>query len=82
MNGSLAAFATQPYRPTASSASTRRGFNPSPEAALALVFEIAAAALLVVSLAWDELRPPEDRAMPVDRGNGASEASDWVRSTQ
>ena len=36
-----------------------RGFNPSPYAAWALVFEIVAAALLVVLLAWD-LAPVDD----------------------
>ena len=35
------------------------GFNPSPYAAWALVFEIVAAALLVVLLAWD-LAPVDD----------------------
>jgi hypothetical protein len=36
-----------------------RGFHPSPYAAWALVFEIVAAALLVVLLAWD-LAPADD----------------------
>lgn len=37
------------------------GFNPTPYAAWALVFEIIAAALLVVLLAWD-LAPADDDA--------------------
>ena len=57
------------------------GFNPSPYAAWALVFEIVAAALLVVLLAWD-LSSPEGQAMPLDRQDGSIEASNRVESTQ
>lgn len=35
-----------------------KGFSPSPEALLALVFEIGAAAALVVLLSWTPLPPP------------------------
>jgi len=37
------------------------GWSPSPEAALALVFEIGAAAALVALLAWTPLPPPFER---------------------
>jgi hypothetical protein len=45
---------------------TEAGFHPSPEAALAIVVEIAAAALLVVVLAWDlaAMRPPAPDERP------------------
>ncbi len=68
VNGSLAAFALS-RTDRGIFGFTETGFNPSPEAALALVVEIAAAALLVVVLAW-ELPPPEGRAMRLDRTDG------------
>ena len=40
------------------------GFDPSPEAALALIFEIGAAALLVLLIAWIPLPPPFQRDEP------------------
>lgn len=43
------------------------GFSPSPEAALALVFEIGAAAALVALLAWTPL-PPRLGGVPAQPG--------------
>lgn len=40
------------------------GFEPSPEAALALVFEVGAAAVLLVLLAWIPLAQPFARPEP------------------
>ena len=63
VNATLHRLRAVPHRAAASSASPRPGFQPSPEAAISLVVEIAAAVVLI-ALLYLELREPAPARQP------------------